>query len=280
MTSELEERIFRKGSRTYYWSSKFFPQPYKDDVFTLYAYVRTADDYVDAIPARKQDFLLFKKETIAALNRGKSKQVIIHNFVKLAKRKKFSEKHIKSFLSAMERDLKPKPFKDFKDVDAYIHGSAEVIGLFMARIFNLPQELESQAMLLGKAMQYINWLRDLQEDDVLGRRYIPKDVLDKYGFRTVSYAEAKRKKALFKRLIREELLRYYEWQACAATSFKHLPRCMRVPVMTASDAYAWTARKIEKNPLIVYHRKVKPPIVLLWWFVLKNKVIAWTSRRC
>lgn len=55
------ERIFKKGSQTYYNSSKFFSEEELKDIELLYAFVRTADDYVDKIPQDKKSFLRFKR---------------------------------------------------------------------------------------------------------------------------------------------------------------------------------------------------------------------------
>jgi len=280
VASKNETKIFKQGSRTYYVASTFFPQPYKDDVFTLYAYVRTADDLVDTQPVSPKQFLVFEKETYRALASGQSDNLIIHNFVLLARKHSFSTSDITSFLDAMKQDLKPKPFQTAKDVDTYIYGSAEVIGLFMARIFHLPKKLDAQAKLLGRAMQYINWLRDINEDNNLKRQYLPQEALKKHFLDNLTYAEAKSKPAFFKNFIREELVRYMDWQTKASKAFPSMPRCMRIPVMTASDAYAWTAKKISKDPFIVYRKKVKPSTTLLLWFVLKNWVKSWTSKRC
>ena len=48
--------IFKKGSRTYFYSSLFFPNGVRGDVFRLYAFVRRADDFVDSIPQQKEKF--------------------------------------------------------------------------------------------------------------------------------------------------------------------------------------------------------------------------------
>jgi phytoene synthase len=261
-------------------ASTFFPQPYKDDVFTLYAYVRTADDLVDSKPVSPKKFLAFEKETYRALATGTSDNLIIQNFVLLAKKHSFSSDDITSFLEAMKQDIKPKPFQTFKDVDTYIYGSAEVIGLFMARIFHLPKKLDAQAKLLGRAMQYINWLRDINEDNQLKRQYLPTQALQKHFLKNLHLAEVTSKPAFFKNFMREELIRYLHWQTKASKAFAHMPRCMRIPVMTASDAYAWTAKQIAKDPFLVYRKKIKPSTALLLWFVLKNWVKSWTSKRC
>jgi phytoene synthase len=51
--------IFRRGSRTYFYSSLFFPEPLRSDVFALYAFVRKADDFVDALPGMPVEFHSF-----------------------------------------------------------------------------------------------------------------------------------------------------------------------------------------------------------------------------
>ena len=52
--------IFKKGSTTYYNSTKLFPSKIRKDVTTLYSFVRIADNYVDAVPQDVEGFMNFK----------------------------------------------------------------------------------------------------------------------------------------------------------------------------------------------------------------------------
>lgn len=54
--SAPEQEIFREGSTTYYFSSRFFPHAIRQDVFRLYSFVRVADDYVDSSPPQTDRF--------------------------------------------------------------------------------------------------------------------------------------------------------------------------------------------------------------------------------
>ena len=56
MAAKTERVIFKNGSTTYYWSSRFFPKGIRDDVFKLYSFVRIVDDYVDTLPANIERF--------------------------------------------------------------------------------------------------------------------------------------------------------------------------------------------------------------------------------
>jgi phytoene synthase len=56
--------IFKQGSRTYFYSSLFFPSYLKKDVFSLYGFVRKADNLVDSIPQDIKGFYDLKKNII------------------------------------------------------------------------------------------------------------------------------------------------------------------------------------------------------------------------
>lgn len=149
-------------------------------VFTLYAYVRTADDYVDAVPQDAAGFHRFKQMTLDALEGRKVPDVIISEFIDLARKEQIKSDWILAFLSAMEQDLTVKTYETYQDLEKYMYGSAEVVGLAMARILNLPEKSLQAAQLQGKAMQLINFIRDIREDLVFGRVYIPQEDLQKF----------------------------------------------------------------------------------------------------
>ena len=52
--------IFKKASKTYFYSSLFFPKKIREQINILYAFVRTADDFVDSIPSNSSGFFAFK----------------------------------------------------------------------------------------------------------------------------------------------------------------------------------------------------------------------------
>jgi phytoene/squalene synthetase len=78
----------------------------------------------------------------------------------------------------MEMDLDKKSFEK-DEYDAYIYGSAEVIGLMCLRVFcegdeDLYNRLKPPAQKLGSALQKINFLRDVKADlHERGRIYFP-----------------------------------------------------------------------------------------------------------
>jgi phytoene synthase len=257
--------IFKEGSKTYFYSSLFFPMDVRNDVFKLYAFVRKADNFVDKVPQRKDEFYNFWKEFNAALCGRVSGDILIDSFIALMKAKKIDQNWVQSFFGAMEMDLKKREYRNIEETKEYMYGSAEVVGLMMARIMDLPQASFECARYLGRAMQYINFIRDISEDLALGRQYLPQNDLKKCGLESLQYEYVKTQRERFNEFINIQIGRYEEWQRRAEIGFPYIPKRYFIPIKTASDMYKWTAEQIRKSPVIVYNKKVKPSARLIVW---------------
>jgi phytoene synthase len=231
-----KEEIFKKGSKTYYNSSIFFPEDVRSEVTTLYAFVRVADDYVDSSPPDIESFELLSSGLDDALHGKNTGDQVVDDFVLLANKRSFDHSWIKAFMESMRQDLSEVRYETLEDTKRYMYGSAEVIGLMMSRIMGLPEESFDYARLLGRSMQYINFIRDIAEDNGFGRTYIPyADIID-HGLNTI------------------------------------VPYRYRLPIKTASDMYGYTAKRIMDDPMIVYKRKVKPSKPRIYLSIIKNTV--------
>lgn len=250
--------IFQKGSTTYYNSTKLFPRKIRKDVTTLYSFVRIADNYVDAVPQDIEGFMNYKKTYYNALAGNKTDNAIIQNFIELSRRMNFEQEWVDSFLKSMEMDTFKSEYNNLEELNQYLYGSSEVIGLMMNRVMDIDKSADYSAKYLGKAMQFINFIRDVDEDLDLNRTYFPKDVLSKFGLSGLTRGEARRKPKQFESFVRSQIKLYFKWQREAETGFELIPKRMRVAVKTASDMYAWTAMKIYNDPFIVYTTQIKP----------------------
>ena len=247
--------VFKRGSKTYFNSSLFFPEDVKRDVFILYGFVRVADDFVDATPQDEPAFAAFCAAWERADCGQPSGDPIIDDFVDLSRRRKFDSFWTRAFLASMAADLGTIAFDRLEQTLAYIYGSAEVIGLYMSRIMGLPDTALPHARLLGRAMQYINFLRDIDEDIELGRRYLP---IGDSGLKELSRDEARAKPDLFRTWFRSQSGLYRTWHAEAARGYGYIPFRYLLPIRTAEDMYLWTADVLESDPMQVFERKVKP----------------------
>jgi len=252
---KLLAETFRKGSKTYFNSSILFPKKMRGDVFRLYGFVRTADDFVDSIPQDAQGFHEFCRIYRDSLSRGsQSGNIIIDEFVSLSREKNFDPEWTESFLYSMKLDLVKKTYQTLEETLEYIYGSAEVIGLYMARIMNLSEKASESAKMLGRAMQYINFIRDIDEDNRLGRTYLPPGE----ALPDLAKETARTRPKEFALFIRTQIGRYQKWQNDAIKGFDTIPYRPLIAIKTASDMYYWTSQKIFHDPFIVFRKKVKP----------------------
>ncbi len=250
--------IFRDSSTTYYYSSLFFPKEVRKDVFTLYSFVRTADDFVDREPQDVEGFREFRERALDNLESAGSGNEIIGGFSELYRRKGFRREWVEAFLDSMEADIEKKDYETMGETLEYVHGSAEVIGCFMARILGLEEEAMEYAKMMGRSMQYINFIRDIEEDNRLGRTYLPREARERHGLETLEEEEARRNPERFRSFIEEQVETYREMRQEAVEGLRYIPAPYRFPVATSSNLYRWTAGRIERQPFIVYDKKVRP----------------------
>ena len=252
--------IFKQGSRTYFYSSIFFPSYIKKDVFSLYGFVRKADNYVDSIPQDIQGFYDFKEKYYKAIDGKKVDDIVIDSFVELANKKKFEAKWTDAFLDSMEADIKKSSYNTIDETIDYMYGSAEVIGLYMSKIMDLDEEASYYAKYLGRSMQYINFIRDIAEDIKLNRTYLPIDEMKEFGLKSLDYDYVKQRPDEFTKFIQKQLSYYCKWQKKAEEGYKYIPKKYLIPTKTAAEMYNWTANQIYKNPFVIYTKKVKPMV--------------------
>jgi 15-cis-phytoene synthase len=264
--------IFKKSSSTFYYSSLFFENEIKKDIFTLYAFVRTADDFVDQIPQDIEGFKKFRKNVFRGLKGTHTNIEIIDNFIKLAKKVSIEKYMIGEFISAMNQDLFKTRYSTYKELKKYIHGSASMIGLMLAKIFFLPTSSYKSAMLLGEALQLINFIRDIKEDLSLGRIYLPQEDLKKFNLENI-YPKTKQEKINFKKFLRFEIKRYKKILNKAEKGYKYIPKEYLIQIKVASEMYQWTAMQLESNPLLVFERKIKPKPYQIIFALLRQRII-------
>lgn len=268
MGKKVEKKLFRNASTTYYFSSRFFPKGVRDDVFKLYSFVRVVDDYVDQVPSDIESFKYIVRRwqsTRKGGDYGRFKPVddslnerVLGNICYIVHRFDCDPAWIDDFLRSMAMDIRKRRYQTIRDTMEYMYGSAEVIGLLMAKVLRLPNAATHFSTLQGRAMQYINFLRDIQEDAELGRSYFPSSELKKFGLERLNETAALKNPEAFKKFMRFQIKRYQAWQDEASKGFEFVPRRMRVAIRTAADMYAWTAKRIEKDPFVVFEKKVKP----------------------
>ncbi|HEX5169803.1 MAG TPA: phytoene/squalene synthase family protein [Cyclobacteriaceae bacterium] len=211
----------------------------RDPIYSIYGFVRFADEIVDSFHDYDKDELLekFKSDTYESIQKKISLNPILNSFQHTVNLYHIEKDLIDQFLESMKMDLSQRSHSDssFKE---YILGSAEVVGLMCLRVFcknddKSYHQLRPYAMKLGSAFQKVNFLRDLQADYIgLGRSYFPGIDFERFD------EHCKRKIEIS---IQDDFDQ-------ALIGIKQLPRSSRFGVYVAFVYYLALFRKIKNTP--------------------------------
>lgn len=180
LSVEVSRNTTRSYSTSFSLGIYFLHDRLRDPVYSIYGFVRVADEIVDSFEGYDQGYLLdkFRKDTFEAIAQGISTNPVLNAFQQVVRDYQIDHSLIETFLDSMKMDLEKVDYNDEK-YQKYILGSAEVVGLMCLHVFTegdkaLFSELKPYAMKLGAAFQKVNFLRDLKDDyHVLGRTYFP-----------------------------------------------------------------------------------------------------------
>jgi 15-cis-phytoene synthase len=179
-TLECSKLITEHYSTSFTLGIKTLDKRFHLPIYAIYGFVRYADEIVDTFEGFDKKTLLsrFKSDTYTAIEEGISLNPVLHSFQLMVNKYKIDHDLIESFLHSMEMDLYYADYNQ-EGYEAYIYGSAEVVGLMCLRVFcegNLAEydRLKADAKRLGSAFQKVNFLRDIKSDfQERGRTYFP-----------------------------------------------------------------------------------------------------------
>ena len=180
LSRDMSKMTTKRYSTSFSIGIRFLHNDLRDPIYSVYGFVRFADEIVDSFDGHNKSYLLdkFTKDTYEAIENKISLNPILNSFQEVVNKYQIPHELIDTFLRSMEMDLEKKAYNQ-DGYDEYILGSAEVVGLMCLKIFlegdhNEYEKLKKYAMKLGSAFQKINFLRDLNEDyNELGRTYFP-----------------------------------------------------------------------------------------------------------
>ena len=180
VSRKCSKAVTKSYSTSFSLAIKLLTKEYQNAIYSIYGFVRLADEIVDSFHDYNKSKLLneLRYSTIDALEKNISLNPIINSFQNIVKKYSIEWSLIDSFLESMEYDLTNQNCNE-KSYKKYIQGSAEAVGLMCLQIFTHNKQGEYQKLMkyaesLGSAFQKINFLRDLNEDyNELKRVYFP-----------------------------------------------------------------------------------------------------------
>ncbi len=232
--------VTQNYSTSFSMGIKLFDKSIRDSIYSIYGFVRFADEIVDTFHDYDKATLFsnFEQDYYRAYEQGISLNPILNSFQITVRKYNIDDELIQAFLKSMRSDLSKKEFDD-EEIKEYIYGSADVVGLMCLKVFvngddKRYQALKPAAMRLGSAFQKVNFLRDINDDiNQLHRIYFPI-------LRDNELTESVKKKII-------EFI--YEDFRVALKGIKELPDNSKNGVYAAYRYYIKLTTKIESTPV-------------------------------
>jgi squalene synthase HpnD len=186
LTKAIELRV-RQAGTSFYWGMRLLTPERRAAMFAIYVFCREVDDIVDGdLPiAEKHRQLDGWRIEINAIYRGDPATDIGHALLSPVRRFGLQQDDFMAVIDGMQMDADgPIRAPDGNVFDLYIDRVACAVGRLSVRAFGADEAGLPVAAALGRGLQITNILRDLDEDAMIGRLYLPRELLTAHGIET------------------------------------------------------------------------------------------------
>ena len=267
------QQIARRTGKNFYYSFLMMPRAKRQAMCAIYAFMRRSDDIADstANPAVASEGLRQWRATVDAALRGEtSSEPTLPALVDTVKRYGIEPRYFHELLDGTEMDQRVTRYESFEDVYRYCYHVASVVGLIVLPVFGY----QDQAALVpaeacGIAFQLTNILRDVKEDAGLGRIYLPREDLKRFGVE-VADIMGSRTTPQFIELMKFEAARAREYYAKAVPLLDMIEPDSRGTLAVMIGIYGGILDKIEKQNYAVFDGKIRLSTAEKLWIVAKN----------
>ena len=178
----VQQKAAASGS-SFYYAFLFLPAPRRAAITAFYAFCREIDDVVDETAdagVASSKLAWWQAEVVQAFA-GQPSHPVLQALMPLAANFQIEQRHLLAVIEGCQMDLNQTRYLDYPGLQRYCHLVAGVVGEVAANIFGRTQEQTTQyAHKLGLALQLTNIIRDVGEDALRGRIYLPMNELQEF----------------------------------------------------------------------------------------------------
>ena len=250
------EQITRSRAANFYWGIRLLPPPKRRALSAVYAFARQIDDIGDGglpLPA-KAAALAEARQRLESASNGAADPVMTA-LRHAADRFPVPLDAFGDLIDGVEMDVRGVTYETYEDLVVYCRRVAGSIGRLSLGVFESRDMARAEPLAdeLGVALQLTNILRDVREDLVQGRVYLPREDLEAFAcelrapltptpaFAALIRFQAQRARRQFD--VGMQLLPLLDWRstACAAAM---------------AGIYRQVLKRIEQDPAAVTRGRV------------------------
>jgi phytoene synthase len=260
--------VAKSRAKNFYYSFVLLQAEQKNAMCAVYAFMRYCDDLSDEAGATAASIEKWRSALDAALRGEPGEHPMWPAFLDSVQQFRIPHRYFYEMIDGVLSDITPRKMATFQELYRYCYQVASVVGLTTVHIFGFedPKALEL-AEKCGIAFQLTNILRDVREDEGLGRQYIPAEDLTRFGVTT--FAEPTDN---FRKLMEFEAARARSYYEESAPLIGMVHRRSRGSLWALITIYSRLLEKIRKANYDVLTRRIRLSAAQKSWIVLQAMV--------
>jgi phytoene synthase len=268
MTPEqyVQQKADASGS-SFYYAFLFLPKARRGAITAFYAFCREIDDVVDEVsdPGVAQNTLAWWQAEVSRSYAGQPTHPVMQALMPYTTAYGIEARHLLAVIEGCEMDLQQTRYLDYAGLQRYCHLVAGVVGEVAARIFGQTQEQTTRyAHTLGQAFQLTNIIRDVGEDALRGRIYLPINELQQFDVKAHEIIN-RQYSDRFTALMKFQAERAHRLYDEALALLPAADRRAQKPGLMMASIYRTLLREIERDDFRVLHQRIGlTPLRKLW----------------
>ena len=258
--------ITRYHAKTFYMATRFLPNHKQRGIFAIYSLCRYIDDLVDEAEDLLEKRELTEEDIRLKLESWKQKLRDTYdgkahdNDILIAFSDVLRQYHIPiempfELMEGVCMDLFKNRYETFDELYDYSFKVASIVGLMTSQVFGYDsQEALGYAVDLGIAMQLTNILRDVGEDLLRDRIYLPQEDLARFDVSEEDLFNHRRTENVIE-LLDFQIRRTRRYYQRSDKGIGLLSSDSRLPVYLARQNYGRILDKIEENNYNIFDKR-------------------------
>lgn len=270
----VQQKAAASGS-SFYYAFLFLPPPRRAAITAFYAFCREVDDVVDDVsdPGVAATKLAWWEQEVGRAYAGNAQHPVMQALMPCTKPYGIEARHLLEVIEGCRMDLQQTRYLDFAGLARYCHHVAGVVGEVSARIFGQSQDqTTAYAHELGLALQLTNIIRDVGEDALRGRIYLPIEDLQRFGVTAKDLLE-RRSGERFLALMRFQAERAHAHYDQALGLLPQADRRAQKPGLMMASIYRTLLREIEHSGFAVLEQRIALTPLRKFWLAWKMQAL-------
>jgi len=298
---ELENAYAKCGEVTEHYAKTFYlgtqlmtPEKAKA-IWAIYVWCRRTDELVDGPHASRITPKALERweERLEATFAGKPYDMLDAALSDTVSKFPVDIQPFRDMIDGMRMDLVKSRYNSYEELYEYCYRVAGTVGLMTTPVMGIDptytedlEEIYAAALSLGVANQLTNILRDVGEDTIRNRVYVPLDELREFGVSeeevmsgSLSRAGSGTTDSKWQRFMEYQIKRARTYFDMAESGVMKLEQNARWPVLSALVLYQQILDGVERNGYDNFNTRAYVPkwkkistLPVSYWMVVQNRV--------